>query len=162
MGRPSKYSEALADAICEQIASGRSLLKITDDLDYPSENTVYRWISTIDAFREKYAHARELQAEHYAQEIVDLADCPVEARKVVIKADGSEEITIGDNVERTRVQIDARKWYASKLYPKKYSEKLQQELSGPDGGPLQAAITVQFVKTGEKRNVPSHIGTMYP
>ena len=64
-----------------------------------------------------------------------------------MKADGGEEITIGDAVDRTRLQIDARKWYASKLAPKKYGDKVQQEVSGPDGAPIQAAITVQFVKS---------------
>ena len=30
--------------------------------------------------------------------------------------------------------------------PKKYVERLQQEVSGPDGGPIQSAVTVEFVK----------------
>jgi hypothetical protein len=147
MARPSSYSEALAEAICERLAVGESLLKITKSEGFPSEGTVYRWLDGNDSFREKYARARDLQAEHYAAEIIDLADTPVEARKTVIKPDGSEEITIGDAVDRTRVQIDARKWYASKVAPKKYGDKAQMELTGKDGGAIEAAITVQFVKS---------------
>jgi len=30
--------------------------------------------------------------------------------------------------------------------PKKYVERLQQEVSGPDGGPIKAEVTVEFVK----------------
>jgi len=145
-GRPTAYNEVIADEICEQLASGRSLVQIAQDPDFPSESMVYRWLEKYEEFREKYARAREKQAERYAAEIIALADTPVEARKVVIKADGSEEITIGDAVDRTRLQIDARKWYASKLAPKKYGDKLQQEVSGPNGAPLQAEITVNFVK----------------
>ena len=146
MGRPSKYNDLIAEEICEQLTKGRSLIQITQDPDFPDSSTVYRWLEHNQEFRDKYARARELQAEHYASQIVELADTPVEARKVVIKADGSEEITIGDAVERTRLQIDARKWYASKLAPKKYGEFQRNEISGPDGGPVQSSVTVEFVK----------------
>lgn len=133
-GRPTNYNDLIADEICEQISLGRSLIQITSDADFPAESTVYAWLVKYPEFQEKYARARENQAEHYASEIIALADTPVEGRKVVIKADGSEEITIGDTVERTRLQIDARKWYASKLAPKKYGDKLQH--SGDPENPL--------------------------
>src|SRR6185312_6234426 len=145
-GRPSDYSELIADSICQEISSGRSLIQICTDPDFPHRSTVFRWLESHEEFRDKYARAREQQAEFYASEIVALADTPVEARRVVIKPDGTEEITIGDAVDRTRLQIDARKWYASKLAPKKYGDKLQQEVTGAGGGPIQAAITVEFVK----------------
>lgn len=146
MGRPSKYSDVIADAICDEIAIGRSLLSITAESDFPSERTVYRWLESNEAFRQKYTRAREFQAEHYAAQIVELADTPVEARKIVIKADGSEEITIGDAVERTKVQIDARKWYAARLNPKKYGDKVQTELTGRDGGAIQSEHRIVFVE----------------
>lgn len=146
MGRPSTYSEVIADAICDEIAIGRSVLQICEDKDFPGERTVYRWLEQHEEFRQKYARAREFQAEHYAAQIVALADTPVEARKVVIKPDGSEEITIGDAVERTKVQIDARKWYAARLNPKKYGDKVQNEHSGPDGGAIQSEHRIVFVE----------------
>lgn len=137
MGRPSTYTEIVGDSICEQMAIGRSILSIAQDPDYPAESTIYHWLSVHPSFAEKYARARELQAEHYAAEIIDLSDRPVEGRKVVIKADGSEEVTIGDTVERTRLQIDARKWYASKVAPKRWGDRVQTEISGPNGGPIE-------------------------
>ncbi len=144
-GRPSTYSDVIADAICEQLALGRSLLQISQDPDFPGERTVYQWLEKHEEFAQKYARAREQQADRYAAEIVNLADTPVEARKVVIKPDGSEEITIGDAVERTRLQIDARKWYASKVAPKKYGDKVQQEVSGPNGAAVETQVTIKFV-----------------
>ncbi len=147
LGRPSDYNEIIADAICDELVIGRSLLKICESDHFPSERTVYRWLENNEDFRQKYARARELQADHYSAEIIDLADKDRITQKRVIKADGSEELTILDQTDRTRLQIDARKWYASKLAPKKYGDKVQQEVSGPDGAPIQAAITVQFVKS---------------
>ena len=149
LGRPSEYNEIIADAICDELAIGHSLLKICEADDFPSERTVYRWLEQNEDFRQKYARARELQADHYSAEIIDLADKDRITQKRVIKADGSEELTILDQTDRTRLQIDARKWYASKLAPKKYGDKVQNEISGPDGGPLQANITVEFVASGE-------------
>ena len=139
-GRPSTYTALVADSICEELIKGRSLLQISSDPDFPCETTVYKWLSQFPDFAEKYARARELQAEHYAAEIIALADTPMEARKVVIRPDGSEEVTIGDAVERTRLQIDARKWYASKLAPKKYGDRTMSEHTGPNGGPIQHEI----------------------
>ena len=141
-GRPSSYSTLVADAICEELIKGRSLLRICSDPDFPDESTVYRWLEKHADFREKYAGAREMQADRYAAEIIDLADTPVEAQKVVIKADGSKEITIGDAVERTRLQVDARKWYASKLAPKKYGERVDVEHAGG------LALTVEHIGAG--------------
>ncbi len=132
-GRPTSYSEFIADEICEELASGRSLVQICESKEFPDASTVYRWLESNKEFREKYARAREQQAERYAAEIIALSDTPVEARKVVLKPDGSQEITIGDAVDRTRLQIDARKWYASKLAPKKYGDFKQVEHSGEVG-----------------------------
>ena len=56
--------------------------------------------------------------------------------KVTYK-DGRIERTTGDAVERSRLQVDAYKWYASKLAPRKYSEKYVQEHTGADGGPIK-------------------------
>jgi hypothetical protein len=75
--------------------------------------------------------AREVQAETMADEIVSIADgtgMGVEER-VALSA-------------RDRLRVDSRKWVASKLLPKKYGDKLQQEVSGPDGG----ALSVTWLK----------------
>lgn len=126
MARPSKYKEALADELCEQLANGKSLLKICEQDGYPSQSMVYRWLDAQPIFREKYARAREQQADHYAAEIIDLADTCREGKKYKETKDGTF-VETGDMVERSRLQIDARKWYASKLAPKKYGDKMAVE-----------------------------------
>jgi hypothetical protein len=47
-------------------------------------------------------------------------------------------------VARSRLRIDARKWLASKLAPKKYGDKIDATLSGPDGGPVQNTVNFRF------------------
>ena len=144
-GRPSTYSLSTATSICAQLIAGRSLRSICKDAGSPDESTVSRWLHDHLDFRAQYAHAREMQADRYAAEIIELADAERETRKHVYRADGTKEVTVADAVERTRLQIDARKWYASKLAPKKYGDKVQTEISGPEGGAVPVEIHIRLV-----------------
>ena len=121
-GRPSSFTQATADEICERLASGKGLAEICRDPVMPSEATVYRWLDQHEAFTAQYAKARLLQADHFGDEILEIAD------------EGSLEDT-----QRARLRVDARKWLMSKLAPKKYGDRVAQELSGPDGGPIAIA-----------------------
>lgn len=134
--------------ILEHIATTpKSLNAIcTENPEFPDARTVYRWIDADEELCQQYARAKKAQLQVLADQIVELADKDRICEKRTIKADGSEEVVILDQVERTRVQIDARKWLLSKLDPKKYGDKVEQFISGPEGGPIQAAITVEFVK----------------
>lgn len=51
----------------------------------------------------------------------------------------------GDMVERTKLQIDARKWRLSKMAPKRYGDRVTQEISGPGGGEIPTKVTIEFV-----------------
>lgn len=135
-GRPSLYSDDLAAIICTRLAAGESLRTICKDDGFPERMTVIRWLAMPEReeFQRQYAQAREAQADHYADEIVQLADESRIGVKTKTNEKGEVETTEGDMVERTRLQIDARKWYASKLAPKKYGDK--QEITGKDGAPL--------------------------
>jgi len=120
MGRPSSYTDAKADMICEAIAQGKAVYReAQDNPEWPDTRTVYRWLDEHEDFRHKYARAREMAADKDAEDIVHIADNATDA-----------------NI--ARLQVDARKWRASKFAPKKYGDKVLNEHSGPDGG----AITI--------------------
>ncbi|WP_374520368.1 terminase small subunit protein [Hydrogenophaga sp.] len=131
MSRPSDYSEALADLICSRIADGQSLRSICRDEDMPDRATVFRWLASREDFATKYAYAREQQADLYAESIVDISD------ELEIQATyQGEEVRLDVSptaVARNRLRVDARKWYAAKLAPKKYGDKIQTEHSGSIG-----------------------------
>lgn len=110
-GRPSKYTDKLADEICNRIAAGESLLKITQETGKPDRVTIYRWIEERDEFRNKYARAKELQAETYEEMMLDTAK--------------TEE-----DVQRARLIVDTMKWTASKLKPKKYGNQIDVTSDG--------------------------------
>ncbi len=105
----------------------------------PSASTVCRWLGQHEAFREQYARAREAQADTLFDEILEIADDGTNDY-VIRKGEGEDvERVDHDHIARSRLRVDARKWMASKLQPKKYGDKVQQELSGPDGGPIPIA-----------------------
>lgn len=122
-GRPLPFNTATADAICERIAGGESLRTICKDRDMPSPATVFKWLNNQPTFAEQYARAREAQADTIVDEIVDIADRAKDPNKA-------------------RVQIDARKWVAGKMKPKKYGEKVLSEVSGPDGTPIAVVASI--------------------
>lgn len=134
MKTPVRYSPELADEICRRLAEGESLNAICQGPDMPGESAVRAWaLENVDGFSAKYTRARELQAHFLADEIVRISNTPVIGQKRKIDADGMEEITEGDMIEHRRLQVDARKWYLSKVLPKVYGDKLALEHSGTVG-----------------------------
>jgi hypothetical protein len=129
MGRPSKLRKEIASAICEQIMGGDSVRKICAREGMPAMSTVFRRLAEDGEFSEQYAHAREAQAEFFADEIIDIADeTPVTEQP---DPDGGVTMRIdAAGVQRNKLRVDARKWVAAKLLPKKYGERTQVEHSG--------------------------------
>lgn len=109
-GRPSKYSDKLIQSICEKIANGQSLRSICLSDEMPSVATVMRWLSEKPEFREHYARARELQADSFFDKAVE-----------IIHGKFADNI----DVQAAKVKLDAIKWTAGKLAPKKYGEYKQ-------------------------------------
>lgn len=137
MARPTDYSEDIADSICERIADGKSLRAICLSDDMPARSTVFRWLSLHQEFSDRYARAREEQADVIFDEILEIAD--ESGKDIKTDADGVER-TDNEAIQRSRLRVDARKWMAGKLRPKKYGEKL--ELSGDADAPLNIKVTI--------------------
>jgi hypothetical protein len=138
-GRPSLYSEEIVDILCRRIAEGSSLNKICKDEDMPGFSTVMAWLNQHKEFQDKYAYARELQAETIFDEFLDLAD----------EADGS-------NANAIRVRVDARKWALSKLKPKKYGDKQQvdfNDISKRDDAELRLRAAQLLATLGVSANL---------
>jgi hypothetical protein len=137
--RTPQDRESLKKAVLDGMAKGLSAYKATQAAGVPW-GTWTEWVATDDALAVKYTRARETLVERMAQELADIADEPPP-----LGPDGKV-----DNgwVAKHRLQVDTRKWLLSKLAPRKYGERL--EVAGDASAPLQAAVTVSFVKPGEK------------
>jgi hypothetical protein len=141
MGRPTKYSQELAAEILTRIAEGESLRKITMEAGMPSHSSVYLWLLQSPDFSDKYVRAREEQAETLADEIVALAD---EKPKEVTDDKGNGRIDNGW-VTWQKNRVDARKWVASKLKPKKYGDRVTH--AGDAENPLEIKANTEIFDT---------------
>lgn len=142
VGRPTVFSESLTAVLLERIADGESLRAICTADDMPHRATVFRWLSQNEEFRDQYARAREEQADALFDELLEIAD---DGSNDWMERKNRDDQSIGwvengEALRRSALRIEARKWMASKLLPKKYGDKTQMEVSGAGGGPLQVVI----------------------
>lgn len=125
MGRHSSYTDEVADIILRRIAGGESLTAICRDDDMPDRETVRRWEGADPAFAARCAAAREAQGDSYVDKMDD----------VCIRLDAGDMTS-----DVARVLLANMQWKASKLNRSRYGEKVTNEHTGKDGGPIQTAV----------------------
>lgn len=137
-GAPTKFTQELFDDICEMVSnSERGLVYICKDKGIKT-NTFYDWIAKDVELMNKYARAKELQAEYMAEQILNIAD-QSENDDLIDEESGNVRQN-SEWINRSRLRVDARKWLASKLLPKKFGDKVQQEVSIASDGIAQLLI----------------------
>jgi hypothetical protein len=80
-----------------------------------------RWLQANEGFRDNYVRARDAQADYLAEEIIQIADDGLNDTYATEDGDAVNH----DVIARSRLRVDARKWYAGRMAPKKYGEKVQ-------------------------------------
>jgi hypothetical protein len=129
-GRPSLYTEALAAGICRRLAEGETLRSVCRDKAMPDKATILRWLADKKKadFRDQYVYAREMQADALFDEALEIADDA--SGDWSMDKDG-KKVLDHENIQRSRLRVDTRKWAAGKMAPKKYGDKL--DLGGSIG-----------------------------
>ena len=88
-----------------------------------------------------------------SEDCIDIADNidgqPVMADGIPLVVEG-EMVKVIDSVsvQHAKLKVDTRKWLMSKMKPKKYGDKIAQELTGADGGPIQTDSVFEFIPVG--------------
>ena len=161
VGPPGSNSDVVwdrvkvVDHICDCIVSSSlsigSILKAGyEGYILPSYSTIMKWLDEETALADKYARAKEAQADYLADEMIEIADHGAED---VVMVNGAPllinekpiKVKTAVGVNHARLMIDTRKWLASKLKVKKYGDKVQQEVTGPDGGAIEHGIQVSYI-----------------
>jgi hypothetical protein len=114
----TKYQPATWSKVLELISQGHSLRQIAALPDMPAPSAVIYNAMKDKDFAEQYARARDAALDLMAEETLALADD-------ISKDSGFQG---GVAVARARLRVDTRKWYLSKLAPKRYGDRL--EVSG--------------------------------
>jgi hypothetical protein len=154
-GRPSEFSQETADAICDRLADGESLRSICDDEAMPAKSTVFKWLAEKPAFSDQYARAREAQADALFDDILSIAD---DGRNDWMERKNKDDQNLGwvengEALRRSALRVDARKWMAGKLKPKKYGDKLELENNHNLSDPMAALF--ERIATGGNKLVRS-------
>lgn len=119
--KPVEFSQELFDHICELIADGNSLRTICEMKGMPHRMTFNSWRKRTPELQAQYDQAYKDYEDSVQQDVVYIADTEKDA-------------AIGRN------RMDARKWELAIRNRKKYGDRVANEHSGPDGGPITTRI----------------------
>lgn len=132
VGRPSTYTQELADKICEELAQGQSMRTVCALDEMPAMSTVFKWLREIKGFSEQYARAKEESTDAMAEDVLDIADDGSNDWMEKQYGDAEFWVTNGEALQRSRLRVDTRKWLMSKMKPKKYGDKIDMTTNGKD------------------------------
>ena len=117
------------EKICELIEEGHALRNILVAKNpYMSKRQFFKLISTNEAAREHYAYSCEVRAEIIFEDMLEIADDGTNDLMTIERGNKEYNVENKEVTNRSRLRIDTRKWYLSKLMPKKFGEKV--DLSG--------------------------------
>lgn len=120
VGRPSSYDPAYCEQVIELGAEGCSPEEISAEIGV-SRNTMDSWAEKYPEFSEALMRAKELEHAWWER-----------TGKKALFADKFQQ------------QVWAKSMQAR--FRNKYTERVEQTLQGPNGGPIQTSVSVTFVK----------------
>jgi hypothetical protein len=134
------------------MAQGESLRQICRDEHMPPNPTVMEWVrdnrgadeeNGRSGFAEQYTRAREFGCDSIAEEILEFGLGDLR---------GTDGYIDNGEVQRLRLLSENRKWFLSKLMPKRYGDKVTQEITGSDGS--QLVTRIELIPVEPRRNGP--------
>lgn len=137
MGRHSTYTPEIAQRICERIAAGDPLTVICREPGMPTTETVRVWErEDREGFSAIYAQARQAQADHYFDQVVEIADQPM---------------TDAVEVQAAKLRVDSRKWVLARMNRAKYGDHASLNVGGQAGNTLEVKHAVDLSKLSEEQ-----------
>lgn len=123
-----EQKETIVERICERIAEeGKAAYIAIKEDESISRVSFYAWIDSDETLLNKYARAAEIRAEKMAYDLLQIADD--QEGDVYKDPETGKEHTNHNKINRARLRVDSRKWLMSKMFPKKYGDKIQQDVN---------------------------------
>lgn len=108
---PKWFEPELFESVLERLGEGDTMRTISKEMGF-SKGTFWRICDENPSLADRYARARDVQAHDHFERIIDLA----------------KQVENGEiDPQAAKVAIDARKWAACKLMPRKYGDKIEIE-----------------------------------
>lgn len=133
----SKKTAEVTDAIIRRISEGEPLAVICRDPGMPTPACWGNWLKEDESLVIAYARAREIGFDAIAAECLSIAEDGSKDYATKKREDGSAyEAFDSEHVQRSKLRIETRLKLLAKWDPKRYGEKVTQELTGAGGAPL--------------------------
>lgn len=134
MARPTIFTQNLADNICQELALGKSLRTVCKPEGMPALSTIFNWFRTQPTFLEQYARAKQESADAMADEILDISDNATNdwMEDNYDKGKTPGYALNGENIQRSKLRVDTRKFLMAKMKPKVYGDKIDMTTNGKD------------------------------
>lgn len=139
-GRPSKYTEAIADEMCYRLSDGEPLRAICRDDHMPAWRTVYDWMSSNEEFSARIARGRDLGMDAILEDTLKIADTPMVGVRKKYESGVVTEAVEEDMLGHRKLQIETRLKLLAKWNPKKYGDKVENTHKGDVNAPLQLIL----------------------
>jgi hypothetical protein len=154
MGRPTLYTPELAERILHELADGRTVRDICRADGMPTGATVRLWVvQDRDGFAARYRRAREFAYRDMEEELLEIVD---DARNDWMerrtRAGGHETVPNRENIQRSRLRYDARRWLLSNALPKNYGNRIAAEAKDEETNPW---VEILRLVDGKSRGLPS-------
>jgi len=141
-GRPSKYSQAIAEEMVQRLSEGEPLRQICRDAHMPEWRTVYDWMYRNENLSAAIAHARELGQDAIAEDIMrEISEDPER-----ILSEGGGRIDSG-YVQLIKARAEIKLKLLAKWNPKKYGDRTVL------AGDAQMPVVVQSEATEELKEI---------
>jgi hypothetical protein len=121
-GRPTLYTEELAERICLLVAtttiSIKKLCKLHPDL--PNQDTIFQWRYRYSTFSDQWNKAMVFRAQLLAEEIIEISD---DTHGDWLTDDEGKEVFNNEHFLRTKLRCENRRWMAPRLCKALYGDK---------------------------------------
>lgn len=149
-GRPTVFSQKVADEICKRLARGETLKAICRDPKMPPDTTVRTWLLNPKRkeFYVQYTKARDIGLEVMAEDLLEISD---DGSNDWMESNDPENPGYkfnGEHYQRSRLRVYTRQWYLSKLAPKRYGDRQHIEHSVDED--LAKVIAASRARSGIK------------
>jgi len=124
MGRPVKWppDHPVWSEIIDRVSAGKSVSTVLSEKGMPNVDGSFQAMLAHDAkLHQAYEKAVQDRADKLADEILELSDEVMPA--------GLEGAMATAWVQQKRMQVDARKWIASKLKPRTYGDRIDMTVT---------------------------------
>jgi hypothetical protein len=148
------FNKVVADEVLDRIRNGETIREIVTDLEMPAKNTIWEWenghLGAPSSWRNDYARARQIQADSFVSDTIAIADTVDETAHLAAVAaleNLPEDATNTEkrrayfyakkrSLEAAKLQIDTRRWVASRMAPNRWGDKVTIEHVGDENRPI--------------------------